>query len=82
MQSATQLFIDAVMANPVNIELFNRLPSLGLNECFLTAGCLFQATWNRISGQPVGWGVKAHDSPHLSDRPENISEERLVLQHL
>jgi hypothetical protein len=26
-------------------------------------------------------GVHAHDSPHLSDRPENVSEQRLVLQH-
>jgi hypothetical protein len=25
--------------------------------------------------------VKTHDSPHLSDRPENVCEEWLVLQH-
>ena len=26
-------------------------------------------------------GMSEHDSPHLSDRPENVCEEWLVLQH-
>jgi hypothetical protein len=61
MQPSSQLFIKEVMTNPVNAELLRRLPCLGLSECFLTAGCLFQATWNRISGHPAGWGVKDYD---------------------
>ena len=81
MQSATQLFIDAVMANPVNIELFNRLPSLGLNECFLTAGCLFQATWNRISGQPVGWGVKDYDVIYFDEHDLSWEAEDTIISH-
>src|SRR5271168_3989831 len=28
------------------------------------------------------WTQQPQDSPHLSDRPENVCEERLVLQHL
>jgi hypothetical protein len=61
MRPSAQMFIDGLMANPVNAELLRRLPSLGLNECFLTAGCLFQATWNHISGHPASWGVKDYD---------------------
>ena len=61
MQSFSQRFINEVMTNPVNAELLCRLPSLSLNECFLTAGCLFQATWNHISGHPADWGVKDYD---------------------
>jgi hypothetical protein len=61
MQPSSQKFVNDMMTNPVNTELLRRLPSLGLNECFLTAGCLFQATWNRISGHPAGWGVKDYD---------------------
>lgn len=57
----SQAFIGDVMANPVNAELLRRLPAFGLNECFLTAGCLFQATWNRIAGHPPGWSVKDYD---------------------
>ncbi len=55
------MFLDAVMADPVNAELLRRLPALRLNECFLTAGCLFQASWNRVAGHPPGWGVKDYD---------------------
>jgi uncharacterized protein len=61
MQPSSQRFIDEVMTNPVNAELLSRLPGLGLNECFLTAGCLFQTTWNCISGRATGWGVKDYD---------------------
>jgi hypothetical protein len=61
MHPSPQDFIDAAMSNPINAELLMRLPGLGLNQCFLTAGCLFQATWNRLSGQPAARGVKDYD---------------------
>ncbi|PBQ07977.1 hypothetical protein CCL23_16900 [Pseudomonas syringae] len=49
------------MANPLNAEIISRLPSLGLNQCMLTAGCLFQAVWNHQSHLPSAWGVKDYD---------------------
>lgn len=49
------------MANPINAEITSRLPSLGLNQCMLTAGCLFQAVWNYQSHLPSAWGVKDYD---------------------
>lgn len=49
------------MANPINAEITSRLPSLGLNQCMLTAGCLFQAVWNHQSHLPPAWGVKDYD---------------------
>ncbi len=61
MQPSSLTFINDVMTDPVNAELLRRLPDLGLNQCYLTAGCLFQAAWNRISGNPAGWGVKDYD---------------------
>ncbi|VVM43970.1 hypothetical protein PS662_00445 [Pseudomonas fluorescens] len=36
-------------------------PTLGLNQCLLTAGCLFQAVWNHQSGQPMAWGIKDYE---------------------
>jgi len=54
-------FLAAALANPVNAELLARLPALGLDQCHLTAGCLFQAEWNRRSGQAASWGVKDYD---------------------
>jgi hypothetical protein len=36
-------FIDYAMSNPANATLLSRFPSLGLRQCYLAAGCLFQA---------------------------------------
>ncbi|MGH8486533.1 MAG: nucleotidyltransferase family protein, partial [Pseudomonas sp.] len=41
-----QHLLDIAMSNPLNVEITARLPTLGLNQCMLTAGCLFQAVWN------------------------------------
>lgn len=54
-------FLESVCANPVNAELLRRLPALALPQGHLTAGCLFQALWNRRSGRAPGWGVKDYD---------------------
>ena len=60
------------MTNPVNAEVAKRLPSLGLNQCLLTAGCLFQAVWNHQSNLPPAWGVKDYDVFYFD---ENLSWE-------
>lgn len=53
--------IAIAMTNPANAEIARRLPSLGLNQCMLTAGCLFQAVWNQQTGHPAARGVKDYD---------------------
>ena len=67
MQFSPHDFFNWAMMNPVNGELLSRLPSLALEQCLLTAGCLFQATWNRLSGQPASWGVKDYDVFYFDD---------------
>jgi len=49
------------MANPINAEIIKRLPDLGVEQCMLTAGCLFQAVWNHQSNLPANQGVKDYD---------------------
>ncbi len=65
MPQATELtpasFIAQALSNPVNAELLQRLDSLRLPQCHLTAGCLFQAVWNRQAGRAPDWGVKDYD---------------------
>lgn len=65
MPQATELtpasFIAQALSNPVNAELLQRLDSLRLPQCHLTAGCLFQALWNRQAGRAPDWGVKDYD---------------------
>jgi hypothetical protein len=47
--------------NPVNLALHDRLRLLRIPGCYLTAGCLFQAVWNRTSGRLPDWGIKDYD---------------------
>lgn len=49
-----ETLIEIAMTNPANAEIARRLPALGLSQCMLTAGCLFQAVWNHQSGLPRG----------------------------
>jgi hypothetical protein len=81
MQRSPQAFIDAAMANPINAELLARLPRLGLRQCYLTAGCLFQATWNRLSGQPAAWGVKDYDVFYFDGDDLSWEAEDAVIRH-
>ena len=79
MTLASQDFVAAASADPVNAALLSRLPLLGLDQCYLTAGCLFQATWNRRSGRPAGWGVKDYDVFYFD--PQDLSweaEDRVI----
>ncbi len=61
MTLTAETLIEIAMANPANAEIARRLPSLGLNQCLLTAGCLFQAVWNHQAGLPAAWGIKDYD---------------------
>ncbi len=70
------------MLNPVNCALLSRLPSLQLNQCHLTAGCLFQAMWNRLSGQPPDWGVKDYDVFYFDSQDLSWEAEDAVIQRV
>lgn len=56
-----------VRANAMNRELLDRLPSLGLPECHLVAGCLFQTVWNSLSGRPPTDGILDYDVFYYDD---------------
>lgn len=80
MRLTTQRLVELAMTNPINAEMTARLPALGLDQCLLTAGCLFQAVWNHQAGLSADWGVKEYfgstPSPRsricFSRRPEAI----------
>lgn len=68
--------------DPVNEALLARLPALRLPEGFLTAGCLFQAWWNRRSGRPPGKGVKDYDVFYFDDRDLSWEAEDAVIRRV
>lgn len=73
-------FVTIARQNPINAALLQRLPALGLNQCHLTAGCLFQAWWNRHSGRPAGWGVKDYDIFYFDDNDLSWEAEDAVIR--
>lgn len=60
-------FETCVMTNPANGELIGRLAGLGLRDCHLTAGCLYQTVWNQLSGRPPEWGIEDYDIFYFDD---------------
>jgi uncharacterized protein len=75
-------FIGCAMSNPANAALLSRLPSLALDQCHLTAGCLFQAVWNRSSGQAANWGIKDYDVFYFDERDLSWDAEDAVIQRV
>ena len=53
MNLTPEHFVSLAMGNPINAELMARLPKLGVEQCLLTAGSLFQAVWNHRSNLPT-----------------------------
>jgi hypothetical protein len=88
MTMTVESLLSIALSNPVNAQIVARLPSLGLNQCMLTAGCLFQAVWNQRSGQPAAWGVNDYDVFYFDEdrswEAENdvINATRILFQDL
>lgn len=80
MSISADAVIAQAMANPVNAALIERLPRLGLAQCYLTAGCLFQAVWNRRSGQPPEASVKDYDVFYFDDSDLSWEAEDAVIR--
>lgn len=72
-------FIEIAMSNDINAQIVARLPSLGLNQPMLTAGCLFQAAWNRICGRPAAWGVNDYDVFYFDKDLSWEAENRMIV---
>lgn len=56
-----QAFVGIALRNPANRVLIERLAAIGLPQCHLTAGCLFQTLWNVLSGWPPTGNIKDYD---------------------
>lgn len=79
MPLTAETLIDIAMTNPANAEIVRRLPALGLNQCLLVAGCLFQAVWNRQCGQSAAWGIKDYDVFYFDEDESWEAENQVIL---
>ncbi|MCB8823557.1 nucleotidyltransferase family protein [Microvirga rosea] len=80
MPISVETFIRSVMENPINTTILNRLPLLRLNQCYLTAGCLFQTIWNQRSGLPPQARIKDYDVFYFEDDLSLEAEDAVIQQ--
>jgi nucleotidyltransferase-like protein len=62
MSITPEWFLERVNENLVIAALIERLPALGLDQYYLTAGCLCQTVWNFCSGLPLQTMIKDYDA--------------------
>jgi hypothetical protein len=71
-------FIYSALANKANADLLVRLRSIGLPDCYLAGGCLFQPIWNRKSGRAADWGIKDYDVFYFDKDISWEAEDRII----
>lgn len=78
MALTTENFLNIAMKNTINAEIAFRLPQLGLDQCMLTAGCLFQTIWNHQSQLPLTWGIKDYDVFYFDEDLSFEAENKII----
>ena len=66
------------LENPANAEILQRLPTLGLPQAYLVAGCLYQAVWNRQAGRSPDAGIKDYDIFYFDPDTSWAAEDRAI----
>lgn len=61
IEDQVRAFRRIVCLNPVVVEILDRIPALGLADCWLVAGALFQTVWNVMSGRDPQTGILDYD---------------------
>lgn len=61
MQDQLLAFEQMIRLNPVVVAILDRMSSLGLPDCWLAAGGLFQTVWNVLSGRDPTTGILDYD---------------------
>lgn len=59
--SEAHAVLAAVLSDPLCAAVLDRLPALGLQEWWLTAGAVFQNVWNAVGARVPGYGIKVYD---------------------
>jgi hypothetical protein len=80
MHFTPEWFLESINKNSINAALIERLPKLGLRQCYITAGCLFQTIWNLRSDLDPHTAIKDYDIIYFDDRDLSWEAEDSVFQ--
>ncbi len=70
-----------MLANPVTEAILDRLPQLGLADCWLTAGAIFQTVWNVLDGRDPQSGISDYDLFYFDAADTSYEAEDLAIGH-
>jgi hypothetical protein len=73
-------FQTALHENPTLIEVLARAAIMNLPGWYLVAGCLYQTTWNVVTGQPPEIGILDYDLAYFDDSDLSWEAEDAVIQ--
>jgi hypothetical protein len=62
-----EAFEQLLRRNPVVVAIVDRMPVVGLADCWLTAGALFQTVWNVLSDRDPTAGILDYDLNYFDD---------------
>ena len=79
-EPSPEALLECARSNPINRALLDRLPSLDLPQCYLVAGCVFQAVWNTLSGRPTDAGVRDYDVFYFDESDLSWEAEDRVIR--
>lgn len=72
--------VQLCLMNPVNAALVDRFARFGIQDWWLTAGCLVQTIWNLRTGRPAAQGIKDYDIFYYADDLSAEAENEVIAQ--
>ncbi|QDY65379.1 nucleotidyltransferase family protein [Glutamicibacter halophytocola] len=76
--SGEKLFLTCVQANPINRQILQLAPQLGLSDWWLTAGALFQTVWNVLEGKDPQNGIRDYDFFYFDEDTSYEAEDAVI----
>lgn len=74
------LVLQYVLANPVNAEIFRRLPDLPVPQGMLFSGCIYQCVWNGLTGRDPQYGIRDYDLGYYDASDLGYDAEDVVIK--
>ena len=70
--------IEAVLQNPANRIILERLPALGFSDVWLVAGSPFQTVCNVLTGRAPDYGIKDYDIFYFDEDTSWEAEDAVI----
>ncbi len=75
-----QKFLAHIHQNPVNGQILQLAPLLGVTDWWLTAGALFQTVWNVLEGKDPQAGIRDYDLFYFDEDTSYEAENAVILR--